>query len=109
MENLENRTTPAAVNLTPIADNTLYQVATADPSQQLSNGAGQHFYVGRTNQGSNDIRRGAIKFDLSAVLDHHRCDFDVEPVEDQKRGAEYRPAPRADELGRGDFQRCPGG
>src|SRR6266851_2881859 len=67
MENLENRTTPAAVNLTPIADNTLYQVATADPSQQLSNGAGQHFYVGRTNQGSNDIRRGAIKFDFSAV------------------------------------------
>src|SRR6266851_7002350 len=67
MENLENRTTPAAVNLTPIADNTLYQVATADPSQQLSNGAGQRFYVGRTSVGANDIRRGAIKFDLSAV------------------------------------------
>src|SRR5260370_13925085 len=67
VERLENRTTPAAVNLAPIADNTLYQVATADPSQQLSNGAGQHFYVGRTNQGATDIRRGAIKFDLSAV------------------------------------------
>src|SRR6266404_2139367 len=67
VESLENRTTPAAVNLTPIADNTLYQVATADPSQQLSNGAGQHLFVGRTNQGSNDLRRGAIKFDVSAV------------------------------------------
>src|SRR5438105_13555597 len=67
VERLENRTTPAAVNLAPIADDTLYQVSTADPSQQLSNGAGQHFFVGRTSQGSNDIRRGAIKFDLSAV------------------------------------------
>jgi uncharacterized repeat protein (TIGR01451 family) len=67
VEILENRATPTVVNLTPLADNTLYQVSTADPSQQLSNGAGQFFYVGRTNQGSNDIRRGAIKFDLSGV------------------------------------------
>src|SRR5690242_482132 len=67
LEMLESRTTPSTVNLTPLADNTLYQVATADPSQQLSNGAGQFFYVGRTNQGSNDIRRGAIKFDLSGI------------------------------------------
>src|SRR5262249_5996263 len=67
VESLENRATPATVNLAPIADNTLYQVPSVD-SQQLSNGAGQHFFVGRTNQGSNvDIRRGAIKFDLSAV------------------------------------------
>jgi uncharacterized repeat protein (TIGR01451 family) len=67
VEGLEHRTTPTTINLTPVADNTLYQVATADPSQQLSNGAGQHFYVGDTNQGSNDIRRGAIKFDLSTI------------------------------------------
>jgi uncharacterized repeat protein (TIGR01451 family) len=67
LERLENRLAPAAVNLTPSADNTLYQVATSDPSQQLSNGAGQHFYVGETIQGVNAIRRGAIKFDLSAV------------------------------------------
>jgi uncharacterized repeat protein (TIGR01451 family) len=67
VESLENRTTPTVINLTPIAVNTLYQVSTADPSQQLSNGAGQHFYVGDTVQGSNVIRRGAIKFDLSAV------------------------------------------
>jgi hypothetical protein len=65
VERLESRATPAVINLTPLADNTLYPVATADPAQQLSNGVGQHFYVGETNQGS--IRRGAIKFDLSAV------------------------------------------
>ena len=58
---------PATVNLTPSADNTLFQVSTADPSQQLSDGAGQHFYVGETIQGANALRRGAIKFDLSAV------------------------------------------
>src|SRR5437870_1299333 len=67
VESLENRITPDAVTLLSTADNTLYQVSTADPSQQLSNGAGQHLFVGRTNQGSNDIRRGAIKFDLFAV------------------------------------------
>jgi uncharacterized repeat protein (TIGR01451 family) len=67
VESLEIRATPATINLTPVADNTLYQVPSVD-SQQLSNGAGQHFFVGRTNQGSNvDIRRGAIKFDLSGV------------------------------------------
>lgn len=67
MESLENRATPTTINLAPVADNTLYQVPTADPAQQSSNGAGQNFYVGRTNQGNNDLRRGAIKFDLSAV------------------------------------------
>lgn len=63
LERLEGRAMPATINLTPIADDTLYQ----DPAGQLSNGAGQHFFVGDTNQGSNNIRRGAIKFDLSAV------------------------------------------
>ncbi len=67
VEALESRTTPATVTLAPSADNTLYQVATADPTQQLSNGAGQHFYVGETAQGVNAIRRGAIKFDFSSV------------------------------------------
>src|SRR5205823_6202965 len=67
VESLENRVTPTTINLAPIADDTLYQVSTVDPAQQLSNGAGQHFFVGVTSQGSNAIRRGAIKFDLSAV------------------------------------------
>src|SRR5438876_4822820 len=67
LETLEDRTAPATLNLNPIADNTLIQFSSANPSQQLSNGVGQHFYAGRTNQGSNDIRRGAVKFDLSGV------------------------------------------
>jgi uncharacterized repeat protein (TIGR01451 family) len=67
LESLEDRTTPAVVNLTPSADDTLYQASSASPSQQLSNGAGQHFYVGETAQGANALRRGAIKFDLSAI------------------------------------------
>ena len=67
VERLEDRTTPTTVNLSPVADNTLFQVATADPSQQLSDGAGRHFYVGETIQGTNAIRRGAIRFDLSAI------------------------------------------
>jgi uncharacterized repeat protein (TIGR01451 family) len=67
VEYLENRTTPTVITLTPSADNTLYQVATADPAQQLSDGAGRNFFVGRTAQGSNDIRRGAVKFDFTTV------------------------------------------
>jgi uncharacterized repeat protein (TIGR01451 family) len=63
LEILEDRALPASLTLTPVADNTLYQ----DPAGQLSNGAGQHFYVGDTNQTTNDIRRGAIKFDLTAI------------------------------------------
>src|SRR6516164_10352963 len=67
LESLEDRTTPAVATLTPAADDTLYQVATSSPSQQLSDGAGQHFYVGETGQGANALRRGAIKFDLSVI------------------------------------------
>jgi uncharacterized repeat protein (TIGR01451 family) len=66
LERLEDRATPATINLTPVADDTLYQVASAT-SQQLSNGIGQHFYVGETAQGINALRRGAIRFDLSAI------------------------------------------
>ena len=65
LERLEERATPATINLTSVADNTFYQVASAT-SQQLSNAIGQHFYVGETAQGINAIRRGAIRFDFSA-------------------------------------------
>jgi uncharacterized repeat protein (TIGR01451 family) len=67
VEGLESRHTPAVVTLTPVADNTLYEVAAADATLQTSNGAGQHFYVGDTNAGRNNKRRGALKFDLSAI------------------------------------------
>ena len=63
LESLESRLTPVTLSLAPSADNTLYQ----DPNGQLSNGAGQHFYAGATDQSTGFIRRGAIKFDLSAV------------------------------------------
>src|SRR5438067_287878 len=67
VEALEGRCTPATVTLTPVADNTLYQVSSSDPATQLSNGAGQHFFVGETSSGFNPIRRAAIRFDLSSV------------------------------------------
>ncbi len=43
-------------------DNTLYESA----SGATSNGAGDNFFVGRTNQTSNSIRRGLIRFDVAA-------------------------------------------
>src|SRR5207245_11285111 len=57
--------TPAGtvVPLMPVADNTLYESATGD----LSNGAGMHLYVGRTNQVSASVRRAVLKFDLSSI------------------------------------------
>src|SRR3954471_16661861 len=67
LERLEDRRTPAVVNLAPVADNTLYEIPTAALPQQKSNGVGQHFYVGDTNAGANARRRGALKFDLSAI------------------------------------------
>src|SRR5262245_48154830 len=62
-ECLEDRFAPAMLTLTAVNDNTLYQ----DPSGNLSNGAGQHFFVGDTGQLTNNIRRGLIKFNLSGI------------------------------------------
>lgn len=61
LECLEDRCTPTVVSLSSVADNTLYE----DPAGNLSNGAGQHFYVGETAQPA--ARRGLIKFDLSSI------------------------------------------
>jgi IPT/TIG domain/Bacterial Ig-like domain (group 3)/Dockerin type I domain len=66
IEPLEERCTPTQITLTSAHDNTLYEETSQ--SSQLSNGAGQHFYVGDTNQSSSIyIRRGVLEFDLSAV------------------------------------------
>ncbi len=51
-------------NLNPSKDNTLYQ--TSDGS--TSNGAGQYFFVGRTNQTTDSLRRGVIQFDVADNL-----------------------------------------
>ncbi|MCW3072057.1 MAG: hypothetical protein JWO44_1947 [Bacteroidetes bacterium] len=50
------------VNISPQKDNTLYE----DPAGNLSNGAGDHFFVGTT--GSNRIRRSLIKFDVAGSI-----------------------------------------
>src|SRR5512134_2027039 len=51
----------ATVTITTVKDNTLYESATGS----LSNGAGAHFFAGKTAGGA--IRRGAIAFDVAAI------------------------------------------
>lgn len=51
----------ATIDLPATADGTLYEDATG----ALSNGAGQYFFAGRTDDGS--IRRAVLRFDLSAL------------------------------------------
>jgi len=51
-----------SVVLAPAADNTLIQ----DGTNNLSNGAGDYFFTGRTDQGN--IRRGLIRFDVAAAI-----------------------------------------
>ena len=47
-------------------DNTL--IFSSDPKAQLSDGAGQTFFVGATKQGfPGDLRRGLIQFDTSSI------------------------------------------
>ncbi len=53
-----------SVTLSPSADNTLYE----EPTGALSNGKGQYFFVGRTNQITDSIRRGVIRFDLAGNI-----------------------------------------
>jgi len=47
-----------SAEITASRDNTLYETA----SGNISNGEGIHFFAGRTNQGSNNLRRGLIYF-----------------------------------------------
>jgi hypothetical protein len=42
-----------------------------DPGGALANGAGPVFFVGRTNQRQNSVRRGLIHFDVAAALPHN--------------------------------------
>ncbi len=53
----------AQLVVTPTQDNTLYESATGD----ISNGAGDYFFVGTTARGAS-IRRGLLFFDLSGKL-----------------------------------------
>jgi uncharacterized repeat protein (TIGR01451 family) len=61
---LEDRSMPVLLALPAVADNTLYEHDTG----QLSNGAGQHLYVGKTGAlAGNKVRRAVVRFDLSAI------------------------------------------
>jgi glucose/arabinose dehydrogenase len=51
----------ATVVLSPIKDNTLYE----DSSGSLSNGAGHHIFVGKTDRDTPRVRRGLIAFDIA--------------------------------------------
>jgi hypothetical protein len=42
-----------------------------EPNGALANGAGPVFFVGRTNQHQNSVRRGLIYFDVAAALPEH--------------------------------------
>jgi hypothetical protein len=58
----------------PVAAETVFIEAGRDttlieePDGALANGAGPVFFVGRTNQSQNSVRRGLIYFDVAAVL-----------------------------------------
>jgi hypothetical protein len=52
------------VTLGASKDNTLFE----STSGNVSNGSGQYFFAGRTNQGSGSLRRGLIAFDIAASV-----------------------------------------
>ena len=56
--------TPEAQILQASKDNTLIE----NTSGELSNGTGPVFFVGRTNQSNNSIRRGLITFDIAEKI-----------------------------------------
>ncbi len=52
------------VSITADRDNTLYE----NSSGTLSNGAGNFLFAGRTGQGSDEIRRGLVHFDVAGAV-----------------------------------------
>ena len=57
------RQAPTTVTLSPIKDNTLYESGAGD----ISNGAGQHIFAGRTAS-PGLIRRGLVAFDIASAV-----------------------------------------
>jgi hypothetical protein len=53
----------ATITINPTRDGTLYESAAGT----LANGAGENFFVGRTNQSTGSIRRGLLFFDVTVV------------------------------------------
>ena len=62
-------TSADVVTIEPVKDNTLYESSTGS----LSNGAGQHFFVGLTRL--NLARRGLLAFDIAG-----KGEADAEPM-----------------------------
>lgn len=64
IERCEPRHLLTTLELSPIADNTIYE----DYSSGTSNGIGEHLFVGRTGSlASSSARRALVKFDFSAI------------------------------------------
>lgn len=61
-EHLEARCLLATLDIAAVADNTLFE----DLAGNISNGAGEHVFVGRNRQGN--IRRGLFQFDVAGSL-----------------------------------------
>jgi len=55
---------PSQMAIPAMKDNTLCEESTG----ALSNGAGSNFFVGKTNQFSNSLRRGVIAFDVAGNI-----------------------------------------
>ncbi|MFN0133716.1 MAG: multicopper oxidase domain-containing protein [Phycisphaerales bacterium] len=52
-----------SVEFLPAADNTIFS-----ESDSVSNGAGQYFFAGRTNQNPPAVRRGLIRFNVAGAI-----------------------------------------
>ena len=61
---LASEVAASSVLLTPARDTTLYQPASGSTTN--SNGAGEHFFAGKTDDGY--IRRGVIAFDITSFI-----------------------------------------
>ncbi len=65
LERLEPRQVLASVSLLPSQDNTLFE----DTAGELSNGAGEYLFVGRTGQpAGRSLRRGLVAFDVGSAI-----------------------------------------
>ena len=85
---IANQAHSSTISLTPEKDNTLFE--TIDGS--LSNGAGIYLFAGRTDAGSNNLRRAVMAFDIAgnipagSVIDNVTLTLDMDRA--QKSGAE---------------------
>ena len=65
VEELEDRRllTAVTIDLSPSKDNTLFESSIGS----VSSGAGQHVFAGTTGQGSDNLRRAVMAFDVASV------------------------------------------